>query len=262
MHTAFGRLRAALATACFALLFAIGLAAGVPGALAYAPDGEAVAPPPLNAMRATLSPMRPTRGEKSSLPSDLPSGKGEDDESPAEEPALIVDPHAADAEVADEEPGRATIADVAWDGAGLPDAVGATRARLIEAARTGDVEALRPLFEGQARPPLVSSIAAVADPVAFLQRQSGDAEGREILAILIEVLESGHVFIEEDGTYVWPYFAEVPLSELEPSHQVELYRLLTSLDVEEMERQGRYTFFRVGIARDGRLRYFAAGDLD
>ena len=102
----------------------------------------------------------------------------------------------------------------------------------------------------------------VDDPVAFLKMQSGDEEGHEILAILTEVLETGHVYIESDGTYVWPYFAEVPLHEMKPPHLVELYRILTSVDVEEMERMGRYTFFRAGIGKDGRLRYFTAGDLD
>ncbi len=133
---------------------------------------------------------------------------------------------------------------------------------MIEGARTGDVEALRPLFESQRLPPIVSSTMPVKDPVDFLKTQSGDPEGREILAIMTELLETGHVYLADDETYVWPYFAEVPLEELAPPHYVDLYRILTSLDVEEMERLGRYTFFRVGITKDGRLRYFTAGELD
>ncbi len=61
---------------------------------------------------------------------------------------------------------------------------------------------------------------------------------------------------------MWPYFAEVPLTALEPPHMVDVYRILTSVDVEEIQRQGRYTFYRVGIAADGRVRYFSAGDIE
>ena len=49
---------------------------------------------------------------------------------------------------------------------------------------------------------------------------------------------------------------------LTPRHYVELYRVLTAVDVEEMVRLKRYTFFRVGIAPDGRIRYLSAGDIE
>ena len=129
-------------------------------------------------------------------------------------------------------------------------------------ART--IDALRPIFGGQRVAPIVAPFQAVPDAVAHLRLQSGDPDGREILAILLELLEGGHVKVGEGSTqtFVWPYFAEVPLNELKPQHMVELYRILTSIDVEELERQGRYTFFRVGIAADGRVRYFSAGEVE
>ncbi|WP_420392037.1 hypothetical protein [Acuticoccus sp.] len=267
----------------------VGAIASVVGAAAYAPQKAEPERARAAEVGATMGPVRPTEGGKSDLPpaierrpsppsngeavtpASVPEGEAAEPRPPSEHRAIEPDPggvgdedpHAADEEVlATPPPARARLADVSWAAATLPEPVAATRDALLGAARTGDVEALRPLFEGQALPPLVSAMGGVDDPIAFLKRQSGDREGREILAILIELLEAGHVHLEKDGTYVWPYFAEVPLAELEAPHYVELYRILTSIDVEEMERQGRYTFFRVGIGRDGRVRYFAAGDLE
>lgn len=160
--------------------------------------------------------------------------------------------------------GRAAVADIRYGADSLPPTVAERRRRLIEAARTGDIEALRTVFETQAGPPVVSVTGEADDLVGFLRQQSGDEEGREILAILIELLESGHVAVGEGParTFVWPYFAEVPLQDLDARHYVEVYRVLTAVDVEEMLREGRYLFFRVGITEDGRLRYFTAGDIE
>jgi hypothetical protein len=63
-----------------------------------------------------------------------------------------------------------------------------------------------------------------------------------------------------DELYVWPYFAQVPLEALTPSQLVELFTLVTAADYEDMRSYGSYTFFRVGIAPDGRWLFFLAGD--
>ncbi|MEM8551164.1 MAG: hypothetical protein AAGF45_02210 [Pseudomonadota bacterium] len=178
-----------------------------------------------------------------------------------------LEPHEGDMgleEAIDVPPPRATTADIRYHAADLPGPVAAARAALIQSAKTGDIEALRPLFAAQRVAPIVAPFGEVDDAVDHLRRQSGDAEGQEILAILIELLEGGYVAVGEGSTrtYVWPYFAEVPLATLTPAQMVEVYRILTSIDVEEVERQGRYTFFRVGIAPDGRLRYFSAGEVE
>lgn len=244
-----------------ALAAAIGAAALVqPAALAYGPDDPALALPPPAPAAPVADPaplFAPTRDGKSGLPPRAP-----DDTSEEEDPHDVhVNPAEATA-VPDS--GRAHLADVAYGAAGLPPAAAQAREALIAAALTGDIEALRPIFESQRVAPLVAGSASVSDPLAHLKNQSGDAHGREILAILIEILESGHVAVGQGSTltYVWPYFAEVPLAELEAPHYVELYRILTAIDVEEMERLGRYTFFRIGIAPDGRVRYFTAGDVE
>jgi hypothetical protein len=144
----------------------------------------------------------------------------------------------------------------------LPEPVRAMRAALMEAARSGDMERLRALMEAQTPPPSVS-FGDPGDPIEYLLALSGDAEGREILAILLEVLESGYSHVgagTPDELYVWPYFAEYPLEALSPGQIVELFTLLTAADYEDMKSYGAYTFFRVGIAPNGRWLFFIAGD--
>jgi hypothetical protein len=146
--------------------------------------------------------------------------------------------------------------------ADMPEPVRQMRARLMDVARSGDIEALRRLMKAQPEMPSVS-FGDPGDPVEYLKALSSDAEGREILAILLEVLESGFVNVEPgtpDELYVWPYFAQYPLDALTPSQLVELFTLLTAADYEDMRSYGGYTFFRVGIAPDGRWLFFLAGD--
>jgi hypothetical protein len=146
--------------------------------------------------------------------------------------------------------------------ADLPEPVRQMRVRLLEAARSGDMEQLRALMQAQPQPPSVS-LGDPGDPIEYLKALSSDVEGREILAILLEVLESGFVRAQpgtSDELYVWPYFAQYPLEALNGGQLVELFTLLTAADYEEMRSYGSYTFFRVGIAPDGRWLFFLAGD--
>ncbi len=144
----------------------------------------------------------------------------------------------------------------------LPEPVRDMRRKLIEAAKSGDIEQLRALMDAQPKPPSVA-FGDPGDPIEYLKALAADAEGREILAILLEVLQSGYVHVGEgtdDDQYVWPYFAEYPLNALTPQQLVELFTLLTAADYEDMKSYGAYTFFRVGIAKDGRWLFFLAGD--
>lgn len=140
----------------------------------------------------------------------------------------------------------------------LPSPVARMRRALMDAAKTGNVEELRGVFEQNEMPPSLG-FESYDDPIEFLKSQSGDPEGREILALLLEILEAGWVHVDEGGPqemYIWPYFDQWPLDGLSPSQEVELYRILTAGDVEEMRRHGGYIFFRVGIGPDGTLHYF------
>ena len=144
----------------------------------------------------------------------------------------------------------------------IPDPVRETRRKLIEAAKSGDIEKLRALMQAQAEPPSVS-FGDPGDPIEYLKALAADGEGREILAILLEVLETGFVHAgrgTQEELYVWPYFAQYPIDALTPEQIVELFTLLTAADYEDMKSYGSYTFFRVGIAPDGRWLFFLAGD--
>ena len=134
---------------------------------------------------------------------------------------------------------------------------------ILEAARTGDVEKLRP-YVGYGNDTTMLSLGGIEDdPINFLKTLSGDSEGHEVLAILMEILESGFVHLDE-GTeqelYVWPYFFAQPIDKLTPKQRVELFRIITYGDFEDMKSFGAYIFYRVGITPKGRWRFFVAGD--
>lgn len=146
--------------------------------------------------------------------------------------------------------------------ADMPEAVRKTWAALRDAARLGDIEALLPLIEAQPSPPTFA-FDDIEKPIFYLKSLSGDQEGREILAILLEVLDSGFVLADPDtpeAMYLWPYFARYPLEDLTPEQMVEMFTLLTAGDYQDMLSYGAYIFFRVGISPDGAWHFFVAGD--
>lgn len=145
----------------------------------------------------------------------------------------------------------------------LPFPVRRMRELILEAALSGEIENLRQLIGYGDDVTMLSLGGIEEDPLGFLKSLSGDKDGHEILAILVEVLESGYVVMDE-GTeqelYVWPYFFAWPLDKLTPVQKVELYQLVTYGDYEEMESFGAYIFYRLGISPKGRWRFFVAGD--
>jgi hypothetical protein len=163
------------------------------------------------------------------------------------------------------EPVRVPITDiptVEYDPTKLPPPVRRLREQIIEAAATGDPERLRPIFEANGEPPVLS-FNELDDPIETLKSLSGDAEGREILAILIEVLEAGYVHVDPgtpEELYIWPYFARYPVDALTPAQLVELFKLVYSGDYEDMKAYGAYISYRIGIGPDGTWRFFLVGD--
>jgi len=145
----------------------------------------------------------------------------------------------------------------------LPEAVKRMRERIIQAARDADFEALRPLMGSGSERTQLSFGQVDGDPIDFLRSQGGDPDGYEILAILEEVLAAGYAIYDPgtpNETYVWPYFAATSLETLTPKQRVELFKLVTSGDYEDMRDFGAYIFYRAGISADGRWRFFVAGD--
>jgi len=145
----------------------------------------------------------------------------------------------------------------------LPQPVRRMHDLIVEAAKSGEMEKLRPLL-GLADSMTQLSFGEIdGDPIEFLKGLSGDAEGQELLAILEEVLLAGFVHLEA-GTpneiYVWPYFYGIPLDKLDARQRVELFKIVTAGDLDDMQQFGTYIFYRVGITPEGRWAFFVAGE--
>ena len=142
----------------------------------------------------------------------------------------------------------------------LPAAVARTRDRILAAARGGDLQQLATLMN-ESKP--IFSFTDDKDPVAFWKANYPDSDGIEALSILITILETGFVRVDE-GTaqdmYVWPYFVRMPLKTLTAPQRVELFRIITGADYKDMIAFGAYAFYRLGIGPDGTWHFFVAGD--
>lgn len=152
---------------------------------------------------------------------------------------------------------------VEYDVEKLPEPVRRMRNLLIDASKSGDIEKLRPLVGTGSRAPQLSLSETPDDPIAFLKAASGDGEGREILAIMEEVLEAGYVHLNagtKEDIYVWPYFFGLALDKLNPRQRVELYKIITAGDYDEMVTFNTYIFYRLGITPAGEWAFFVTGE--
>ena len=152
----------------------------------------------------------------------------------------------------------ALLPPVEYDVSKLPPAVQRRRAQIIQAAASGELNQLRPVFEANGGPPQLSC-EDLDDPIDCLRSLSGDQKGPEIPADLLSALEAGFVHVEvgtPEEMYVWPYFAMYPLDKLTPAQLVELFKLLTAADVADMSAYCEYPFYRVGIGPEGTWKYF------
>ena len=149
---------------------------------------------------------------------------------------------------------------IARDITKLPAEVQRMRQAIILAATSGDIEQLRvPIDMNEIHP--VFTKDRVPDPIAYLKSASGDGNGREMLAILFNLLTTGYAAIHagtKDEMIVWPYHAVIAPNTLTPSQEVELYRFVTPARFKDMLKQGKYDYYSVGIGRDGVWHYFTA----
>ena len=194
----------------------------------------------------------PVTGPDGGLPDPAPIIR---QEGPPPDDAVVELPDAP------EDPGP--LPEVFYDPAKLPAPAARMRELIIEAATTGEVEKLRMLLGTGPTATRLAVSEVDSDPVEYLKSVSGDAEGQEILAILLDVLSAGYVHVDagtSEDMYVWPYFAAMPLEALKPAQRVELLRIVTAGDVDDMRAYGAYNFYRVGITPDGEWRLFLTGD--
>jgi hypothetical protein len=152
--------------------------------------------------------------------------------------------------------------EIVTDIARLPPLVASARQRILEAARSGDLQKLVTVMKSNEPMPSFSPNDE-KDPIAYWKTNYPDSDGIEVLAILIEILEAGYLHVDR-GTpqemYLWPYFARTPLNTLTPAQKVDLLKIVTGSDYKDMVDLGHYIFYRLGIGPDGTWHFFVAGD--
>lgn len=212
-----------------------------------------------------------TPGQEPSTPGTLIPG----DTVPPPDPLQPSPPASAEPEDLDgeqgEQPGLARpeidengpLPEIVYNLDRLPEPVRRMHDLIVEAAKSGEIERLRPLLGVGDDMTQLSFGDVEGDPIDFLKGLSGDPDGQELLAIMEEVLNAGFVHLEA-GTpneiYVWPYFFGIPLDKLDPRQKVELFKIVTAGDLEDMKQFGTYIFYRVGITPEGRFAFFVAGE--
>ena len=130
------------------------------------------------------------------------------------------------------------------------------RSAILAAVESGDMADLKHAIDLNEMKPDFGA-AQGTDPIAHLKAISGDGQGREMLAMLGRVLDAGWAVvpggrdIENNRMFVWPWFAEVPLTALKPAEEVALYRLVTPAEAKTMREAKRWTWWRLTIGADG-----------
>ncbi|MCL4766359.1 MAG: hypothetical protein KJZ80_09015 [Hyphomicrobiaceae bacterium] len=136
---------------------------------------------------------------------------------------------------------------------------------ILAAVRSGDIGDLRPALEWNELKPHVAE-HRVEDPIAHWKEISGDGQGREILAILAEIIDCGPAAlpigkdIENNRVFVWPAIAEADLASLTPRQEVALYRLVKPAEAKAMRESKRWLWWRLTIGADGTWHAFHKSD--
>ena len=236
-----------------AVVMATGLA-GLPSAWALSEIKREELPAP------ATTPTQPTTDNPENavpLPDPIePSTPDEPDKTGPTTPGEVTDP-----DVQSEQ--NAPLPEIQYDFSKLPPAVKRMRDLVLEACKSGDPEKLRPLLGLGDEQTQLSVGELDSDPIAFIKGLSGDSEGLEILAIMEEVLNAGYVHLDAgtaEELYVWPYFFAIPLDKLTAPQKVELFKIVTAGDYEDLKTFGSYIFYRFGITPQGKWAFFVAGE--
>jgi hypothetical protein len=135
----------------------------------------------------------------------------------------------------------------------LPAPVQRMREAILAAVASGDIDLLREALEINELMPLVDGDKA-ADPIAWWKQHSADGTGRDVLALLGDLLALPPARVRRgDGgdNFLWPYLAATPPASLSPAQVVDLYRIAPAGEVAAMLAQNRYRWYRLIIGGDG-----------
>jgi hypothetical protein len=138
--------------------------------------------------------------------------------------------------------------------AGIPSEVETTRAALLEAAQSGDYEALRPLLSDDLKYTFGEPVDG--GPIAYWQEleRTTDERPLESLAAILKM-----PYVLSQGYYVWPWAYALRSSDELSQHEQDVLAPLGPPSEFFPEGIG-YLGWRVGIAPDGTLAFFVAGD--
>ena len=195
--------------------------------------------------RIVVTPPKSTTAPATTTPPTGPEPETFEDRKATARPAPASDP-------------KAVLPEIHEGEADLPPAVAKMRRKILDAAYSGDMNRLKIAIQANEMPPIFS-VNEIGDPIEFLERQSGDGKGMEILAILTTVLESDWVRLDAgkpQEMFLWPAWAAIPPDRLTQAQMVKVYKILTSSDFEEMKSLNHYTFYSVGIGPDGTWHWF------
>ncbi len=147
----------------------------------------------------------------------------------------------------------------------LPVPVEEMRHAILAAAHSGNIEDLREPLDWNELKPEVAAPAG-EDPIAFWKKTSGDGNGREVLAVLADILPMRAAELplgrdlENNIIYVWPYLAEMELDKLTPAQEVDLLRLVGPAEAKAMRAGKKWTWWRLTIGADGTWHSFKKGE--
>lgn len=133
---------------------------------------------------------------------------------------------------------------------GLPAPVSDSYFALLDAAESGDYEALRPLLPEEFS--YTFGGPAEGGPIAYWRQVERDS-GERPIEILARILELPYTLYR--GTYVWPFAFDKQPDEL-TEHERELLGDLA----DDFGAGSGYLGWRAGIEPDGTWAFFIAGD--
>lgn len=149
---------------------------------------------------------------------------------------------------------RGAAKERAFHGA-LPQSVVDMREQILAAVHAGDLADLNDAIEWNELKPDFGT--GNDDPIAYWKKVSADGEGREVLAILANLLALPPARLaigrdpENTQVYVWPYLAELPSDTLKPAEVVDLYRIMPPALAEAQRKAKEWRWWRLAIGADG-----------
>jgi hypothetical protein len=138
----------------------------------------------------------------------------------------------------------------------LPVNVAEMREAILAAALSGDLKELLIPIQWNELPPDFGE-KPVKETLSDWQKQSHDGSGREMLALLADILSGPYAVrrqgadVENAKIFIWPAVAELPLDKLTPPLEVALLRIASGDEVKRMKKAGRYDGYGLAIGADG-----------